>query len=193
MSRINLRNSSGTLGLPRAVWISNARMIEIQPDANELRSQAGRWPAHPKHRERGDTTQRTTFSPKRRNKPPRGIAPQHIDLLPKNQDFRFKRTLELNKLVSAVHSSMRTSTIGHEHHPIRRARQPYRVSDKDRATHAEQQVLRRRSQAGDWGADYDRGYRDTLNEVIGEASPPPRCPLSQLGQRKAPLEAGLVG
>ena len=27
---------------------------------------------------------------------------------------------------------MRTSTIGHEHHPIRPARQPYRVSDKDR-------------------------------------------------------------
>jgi hypothetical protein len=27
---------------------------------------------------------------------------------------------------------MRASTIGHEHHPIRAARQPYRVSDKDR-------------------------------------------------------------
>jgi bifunctional non-homologous end joining protein LigD len=32
----------------------------------------------------------------------------------------------------AVHSSTRTSTIGHEHHPIRPARQPDRVSDKDR-------------------------------------------------------------
>ena len=41
------------------------------------------------------------------------------------------RTLERNKLVSAVHSSMRTSTIGHEHHSIRPASQPYRVSDKD--------------------------------------------------------------
>ena len=27
---------------------------------------------------------------------------------------------------------MRTSTIGHEHHPIRPASQPYRVFDKDR-------------------------------------------------------------
>ena len=42
------------------------------------------------------------------------------------------RTLERNKLVSAVHSSMRTSTIGHEHHPIRPASQPDRVSDKDK-------------------------------------------------------------
>jgi hypothetical protein len=29
------------------------------------------------------------------------------------------RPLERNMLVSAVHSNMRTSTIGHEHHPIR--------------------------------------------------------------------------
>ena len=39
------------------------------------------------------------------------------------------RALERNKLVRAVHSSMRTSTIGHEHRPIRPARQPHRVCD----------------------------------------------------------------
>src|SRR6266403_5635325 len=43
------------------------------------------------------------------------------------------RALERNKRVSADHSSTRTSTIGHEHHSIRPTRQPYRVSDKDRA------------------------------------------------------------
>jgi hypothetical protein len=42
------------------------------------------------------------------------------------------RTFEKNNLVSTVHSSMRASTIGHEHHPICPASQPYRVSDKDR-------------------------------------------------------------
>jgi hypothetical protein len=36
------------------------------------------------------------------------------------------RALERNKRVSAVHSSMRTSTIGHEHHPIRPTSKPYR-------------------------------------------------------------------
>jgi hypothetical protein len=52
------------------------------------------------------------------------------------------RALERNKPASADHSSMRASTIGHEHHPIRAARQPYGVSDKDshNRTHAQQQT-----------------------------------------------------
>src|SRR5258708_17487509 len=51
------------------------------------------------------------------------------------------RPLERNKLVSAVHSSMRTSTIGHEHHPIRPASQLYRVYDKDRSAHAPHELF----------------------------------------------------
>ena len=42
--------------------------------------------------------------------------------------------------------------------------------DTEGASHAELQVLRRRSAAGDWGDDYDRGYRNTLNEIIRDAS-----------------------
>ena len=42
--------------------------------------------------------------------------------------------------------------------------------DAEGASHAELKVLIRRSQAGDWGDDYDRGYRNTLNEIIREAS-----------------------
>ena len=59
MSRISRRISSGTSVSRRAVWISNARTIETQHGANEPRSQAGRWPAHLKYREQGDTAQRT--------------------------------------------------------------------------------------------------------------------------------------
>jgi hypothetical protein len=73
------------------------------------------------------------------------LAHQLVDALARAQDVEqlliccrrtrisaSSRTFERNKLVSAVHSSMRTSTIGHEHHPIRPASQPYRVSDTDR-------------------------------------------------------------
>jgi hypothetical protein len=42
--------------------------------------------------------------------------------------------------------------------------------DAEGASLAELKVLIRRSQAGDWGDDYDRGYRTTLNEIIREAS-----------------------
>ena len=42
--------------------------------------------------------------------------------------------------------------------------------DAEGASHAELKVLTRRSQAGDWGDDYDRGYRNTLNEIIQEAT-----------------------
>ena len=42
--------------------------------------------------------------------------------------------------------------------------------DAEGASHAELKVLTRRSQAGDWGDDYDRGYRNTLNEIVREAS-----------------------
>ena len=38
--------------------------------------------------------------------------------------------------------------------------------DAEGASHAELQVLSRRSQTGDWGDDYDRGYRNTFNEII---------------------------
>src|SRR5258707_9792550 len=37
----------------------------------------------------------------------------------RNRISASSRTFERNKLDSAVHSSMRTSTIGHEHHPTR--------------------------------------------------------------------------
>jgi hypothetical protein len=43
------------------------------------------------------------------------------------------RALERNKQASTDHSSVRTLTIGYEHHPIRAARQSYRVFDKDNA------------------------------------------------------------
>jgi len=52
------------------------------------------------------------------NKSPPGFAPQYIDLLSEGQESASSRFLERNNLVSGVHSSMRTSTIGHEHHPI---------------------------------------------------------------------------
>jgi hypothetical protein len=42
--------------------------------------------------------------------------------------------------------------------------------DAEGASHAELKVLIRRSRAGDWGDDYDRGYRNTLNEIVREAS-----------------------
>jgi hypothetical protein len=42
------------------------------------------------------------------------------------------RARERNKPMSANPKRMKTSTIGHEHYPIRAARQSYRVSDKDR-------------------------------------------------------------
>jgi hypothetical protein len=45
-------------------------------------------------------------------------------------------------------------------------------------------VLIRRSQAGDWGDDYDRGYRNTLNEIIQEASAHGDVPFAGLGKEK---------
>ena len=81
----------------RAVWISNARTIETPATgANERRSQSddGRKQTHDSRRSTLICCRRTRISAS-------------------------SRALERNKLVSAVHSSMRTSTIGHEHHPIR--------------------------------------------------------------------------
>jgi hypothetical protein len=65
-------------------------MIEIQPGANEPRFRAGRWPAHPKHRSEAiqPNEQQSVEGPKNRSL--RGIAPQHIDLLPENQELRLK-------------------------------------------------------------------------------------------------------
>jgi hypothetical protein len=40
--------------------------------------------------ERDDTAQRTPSVESPENRPLRGFAPQHIDLLPENQYFRFK-------------------------------------------------------------------------------------------------------
>jgi len=42
--------------------------------------------------------------------------------------------------------------------------------DAEGASLAELKVLIRRSQAGDWGDDYDRGYRNTLTEIIRQAT-----------------------
>ena len=55
------------------------------------------------------------------NRSLRGIAPQHTDLLPETRISASSRTLKRNELVGAVHSSIRTSTIRLEHHPIRPA------------------------------------------------------------------------
>ena len=56
--------------------------------------------------------------------------------------------------------------------------------DAEGASHAELKVLIRRSQAGDWGDDYDRGYRNTLNEIVREASAHGDVPFANLGKEK---------
>jgi hypothetical protein len=56
--------------------------------------------------------------------------------------------------------------------------------DAEGASLAELEVLIRRSQAGDWGDDYDRGYRNTLNEIIREASAHRDVLFAGLGKEK---------
>jgi hypothetical protein len=56
--------------------------------------------------------------------------------------------------------------------------------DAEGASDDELQVLRRRSAAGDWGDDYDRGYRNALNEIIREASARAAGPSAGLGKEK---------
>jgi len=68
----------------RAVWIFNARTIEIQHGANEPQSRAGRWQARLICQERGDTANEHPSIESAENKSLGGIAPQPIDLLPEN-------------------------------------------------------------------------------------------------------------
>ena len=133
MPRINLRYSSGTLGLP-------PRRLDFQhqKDRNPARCQrttvSGRTMAsastmlgarryNPTNTNRSKGRKTDLFGDLRRST---------LICCRRTRISASSRPLERNKLVSAVHSSMRTSTIGHEHHPIRPASQPYRVSDKDR-------------------------------------------------------------
>jgi hypothetical protein len=128
MSRISRRISSGTLGLS---------LHQCQNDRNPARC--------PRTTVSGRTVASVSKIPGARRYNPTNTNRSKV---PKTNLFRdlrrstliccrririsaSSRILELNKLASAVHTSMRTSTIGHEHHPIRRARQPDRVSDKD--------------------------------------------------------------
>ena len=92
MSRINLRISGGTPGLqPLLAWISNARTIEkpspmptnqgLRPDDGQCVYNARNEAIQPHEHQSVESAE---------NKFLRGIAPQHIDLLPENQDFRLK-------------------------------------------------------------------------------------------------------
>jgi hypothetical protein len=134
MSRISRRISSGTLGLP-------PRRLDFQRqnDRNPARCQrntvSGRTMASastmpgarrysPTNTNRSKVRNTNLFGDLRRST---------LICCRRTRVSASSRTLERNKLVRAVHSSMRTSTIGHEHHPIRPASQPYRVSDKDKS------------------------------------------------------------
>jgi hypothetical protein len=62
ISRISRRISSGTLGLPPRRLDFQRQNDRNQRDANEPRSQAGRWSTRLQCWERGDTAQRTPIS-----------------------------------------------------------------------------------------------------------------------------------
>ena len=132
MSRISRRISSGTLGLP-----PRRPDFQRQNDRNPTRCQrttvSGRTMASastmlgarrysPTNTNRSKVPKTNLFGELRRST---------LICCRRTRISASSRPLERNKLVSAVHSSMRTSTIGHEHHPIRPASQPYRVFDKD--------------------------------------------------------------
>ena len=110
----------------RAVWISNARMIEIQHGANEPRSQAGRWPVRLQCQERGGIAQQIAIGRKYRKQIRFGeLRRSTLICCRRTRISPSSRARERNKPMSAVHNRMKTSTIGHEHHLIR---QPYRFS-----------------------------------------------------------------
>src|SRR6266403_3694124 len=120
MFRINLRISSGTLGLP-----PRCLDFQRQNDRNPARCQ--------RTTVSGRTMDSASTMPGRRRYSPTNTNRSKV---PKTNLFGEVRrstliccrrtrisasslTLERNKLVSSDHSSTRTSTIGHEHHPIR--------------------------------------------------------------------------
>ena len=133
ISRISRRISSGTLGLP-------PRRLDFQrqKDRNPARCQrttvSGRTMASaskvPGARRYNPTN--NSRSKGRKTDLFRDLRRSTLICCRRTRISASSRALERNKLVSAVHSSMRTSTIGHERHPIRPASQPDRVSDKDR-------------------------------------------------------------
>jgi hypothetical protein len=92
-----------------AAWISNARMIEFQPGANEPQVSgqraynAGARRYNPTNTNRSKGRKIDLFGSLRRSR---------LICSRKNSVSASSRTLELNKLVNAAHSSMRMSTIG---------------------------------------------------------------------------------
>ena len=120
ISRINLRISSGTLGLP-----PRRLDFQLQNDRNPARCQ--------RITVSGRTMASASAMPGARRYSPTNT---HRSKVPKTNLFGLlrrstliccrrtrisasSRTLERNNLVSTDHNSMRPSNIGHEHHPIR--------------------------------------------------------------------------
>ena len=130
MSRINRRISSGTLDLPL-----RRPDFQCQNDRNPARCQ--------RTTVSGRTMASASKTPGARRHNPtnssrsKGLKTDLFGELRSSTLIYCRRTRnsassrERNKLFSAVHRNMRTSTIGREHHPIRRASQPHRISDKD--------------------------------------------------------------
>src|SRR5437016_9036099 len=91
MSRINLRISSGTLGLPpppsgfptpeRAKSSTVPTNHSLGPDDGQRVYNARNEAIQPNQHPSVESAESKSL---------RGIAPQHIDLLPENQDFRLK-------------------------------------------------------------------------------------------------------
>ena len=137
MSRISRRISSGTLGLP-------PRRLDFQRqnDRNPARCQrtmvSGRTTANastmpgakrysPTKTNRSKVRKTDLFGDLRRST---------LICCRRTRISASSRALERNNPLNTHHSSTRTSAIGHEHHPNRPARRPYKVSDRDRSTFA---------------------------------------------------------
>jgi hypothetical protein len=137
MPPINLRISSGTLGLPPRRFD-----FQRQNDRNPARCQRTTVSGRTMHSACKIPGARRYNNPTNTNRSKARSTNLFGDLrrstlicYRRTRISASSRALEQNKLVRAVHSNMRTSTIGHEHHPIPPASQPYRVSDKDTAHH----------------------------------------------------------
>jgi hypothetical protein len=127
MSRISRRISSRTLGLP-----SHRLDFQRQNDRNPARCQrttvSGRTMASVSTMRgmRRYSPTNTNLSKVRKSNLFGELRCSTLIYCRRTRISASSRALERNKPLSARHSSMRTSTIGHEHHPIRRAGEPYR-------------------------------------------------------------------
>src|SRR5436190_23586758 len=132
MSRINLRISSGTRGLP-------PRRLDFQRQNDRNPARCQRITVSGRTMVSASTmpgTRRYSPTNANRSKVPKTnlLGELRRSTLICCRRTRFSassRARERNKPMSADHNRMKNSTMGHEHHPIRLIRQPYRVFDKD--------------------------------------------------------------